>query len=421
MRYDAIFRDVAGNVLHDYAGYDEKKARHDSLFFSSSCQKAQRRGHLNDLVFLQLMNQYLATMQDRNLQFRLSGGGYQAGTRGFHVRSYEGRLYVTDVWQETGLFPGDQIITLGGVPPALYKKRLPRNILGADLEERELWDPILKMSGPCLVKHRDGTDETQKLNRYPLSKKLPRLGGRLIGRNTLYLDLPHFTDAYALAKLLTSKEKTLKPCTKLILDLRHNIGGSEAFFVPLLDYIMEEPVLLKDLYEEKGLYTNYTENNCRRKIQMFENYLPGAEPPARELAETIIRELHEKSGRGMVWEPDEELAADETTVGGAGQFDRVVILSDTYCEYAGETFIQLCRRSQKTTVLGRPTMGNIDYCNPVSILYGGRFTFQYPMSKTKAAVEGRGVSGQGVPVDLYVPWTPQECEKDVLLEKAIEL
>lgn len=421
MRYDAIFRDVAGNVLHDYAGYDEKKARHDSLFFSASCQKAQRRGHLNDLVFLQLMNQYLATMQDRNLQFRLSGGGYQPGTRGFHVRSYEGRLYVTEVWQETGLACGDQIITLGGVPPALYKKRLPRNILGSDEEERELWDPILKMSGPCLIKHRDGTDETRKLERFPISGKLPRPGGRLIGRNTLYLDLPHFTDAQALAKLLTAKEKSLNRCTKLILDLRHNIGGSETFFVPLLDYIMETPVLLRDLYEEKGLYTNYTESNCRRKTQMLRNYLPNAGESEKELVEIMIQELREKSGLGMVWEEDEELKADETVVGGVGRFDRVVILSDTYCEYAGETFIQLCRRSKKVTVLGRPTMGNIDYCNPVSILYGGRFTFRYPMSKTKAAMEGHGVSGRGVPVDLYVPWTPQECGEDILLQKAVAL
>ena len=98
-----------------------------------------------------------------------------------------------------------------------------------------------------------------------------------------------------------------------------------------------------------------------------------------------------------------------------------MILSDTWCEYAGETFIRLCKKSPRVTVLGRPTMGNIDYCNPVSILYEGRFTFTYPMSKTKAAMEGRGLSGKGVPVDVYVPWTPAECTEDILLAKALAL
>ena len=108
-------------------------------------------------------------------------------------------------------------------------------------------------------------------------------------------------------------------------------------------------------------------------------------------------------------------------VGGKGVFEKIVILSDTWCEYAGETFIRLCKKSPRVTVLGRPTMGNIDYCNPVSILYEGRFTFTYPMSKTKAAMEGRGLSGKGVPVDVYVPWTPAECTEDILLAKALAL
>lgn len=420
MRYNEIFRDIVGNVLHDYAGFDEKQARHDSFYFSTACGAAEQKGQLNDLVFLQMMNQYLVTLQDRNLQFRLSDSeAYQAGTCGFQARSCQGKLYVTQVEQETRLHPGDQLITLNGTPPALCRKRFPKNILGADTEERELWGPIFKMWPHCMVKHIDGTDENLTLKKYPYKNKLPRLGGRLIGKDTLYLDLPHFADEEAVDRLLAAKEKSLNRCRRLILDLRRNLGGTETAFLPLLDYIFPEPVFLRDIYEDKGLYTNYTESNCRRKIQMLENYLPQADEGAKKLVEDMIRELKEKSGQGMIWEPDEELAADETKVGGKGCFEKVIILSDTYCEYAGETFIQLCKKSPKVTVIGRPTMGNIDYCNPVSILYGGRFTFTYPMSKTKAAGEGAGVSGRGVPVDIYIPWTPEECTKDVLLEKAL--
>lgn len=422
MRYDVIFRDITSNVQHDYAGFAEKKGRHDPFYFSTACTMAHQKGQLDDLAFLQLVSQYLAVLQDRNLSFWLADGGrYQAGSRGFDVRSFGGRLYVSRAAQETRLRPGDQLITLNGMPPALCRKRFKKNILGADLKERERWNPILKMTGRCLVKHTDGTDENVTLKRYPMPAKLPRLGGRLIGKNTLYLDLPHFADGEAVKKLIKAKEKSLARCSRLILDLRHNAGGTEAAFVPLLDYVFPEPALLRDLYEDEGLYTNYTENNCRRKAQMLENYLPKADAAGKKLVKTMIRELKEKSGQGMLWEPDEELAADGTAVGGRGAFEKIVILSDTWCEYAGETFIRLCAKSPRVTVLGRPTMGNIDYCNPVSILYDGRFTFSYPMSKTKAAMEGRGLSGQGVPVDVYVPWTPAECTEDVLLAKALSL
>ncbi len=422
MRYDVIFRDITSNVRQDYAGFEEKKARQDSFYFSTACSMAHQKGQLDDLAFLQLVNQYLATMQDRNLAFRLAEGGrYRAGSRGFGVRSFQGRLYVSRTGQETRLRPGDQLITLNNMPPALCRKRFKKNILGADLEERERWNPIMKMTGRCLVKHADGTDENVTLRRYAPETKLPRLGGRLIGKNTLYLELPHFVDGAAVEKLVRAKEKSLARCRRLILDLRHNAGGTEAAFVPLLDYVFPEPALLRDLYEDEGLYTNYTENNCRRKVQMLEGYLPQTDAAGRRLVETIIRELKEKSGQGMVWEPDEELAADDTVVGGKGVFEKIVILSDTWCEYAGETFIRLCKKSPRVTVLGRPTMGNIDYCNPVSILYEGRFTFTYPMSKTKAAMEGRGLSGKGVPVDVYVPWTPAECTEDILLAKALAL
>lgn len=419
MRYDVIFRDITSNVLHDYAGFDEKKARFDSLYFSSACNEMHRKGQLDDLAFLRMMNQYLVTLQDRNLSFRLKDGGrYQAGNRGFDVRSFEGRLYVTRTGQETRLQPGDQLITLNGTPPALCRKRFKKNVLGADQEERELWGPVLKMTNRCLVKHRDGTDENITLRPYPLAAKLPRLSGHLIGKNTLYLDLPHFMDSETVEKLLKAKEKSLERCRLLILDLRRNVGGMEDAFLPLLNYVFPEPVLLRDIYADEGLYTNYTENNCRRKTQMLENYLPQADAGAKKLVRTMIRELKEKAGQGMVWEPDEELAADSTVVGGQGNFEKIVILSDTWCEYAGETFIRLCKKSPLVTVLGRPTMGNIDYCNPVSLLYDERFTFTYPMSKTKAAMEGRGVSGQGISADVYVPWTPAECTEDLLLAKA---
>ncbi len=422
MRYDEIFRDIVATILKDYAGFDEKQARHDSLTFSIACQEAEEKGQMNDLVFLRMMNEYLVTLQDRNLQLRMKdSASYQAGTCGFDVRSFGGKLYVTRVDQETRLMPGDQVVVLDATLPELLKKNFQQNFLGSDVEERELWGPIFKMTGRCMIKRTDGTVKNIALKKYPPKKKLPRLGGRLIGKDTLYLELPHFADEEAVEKLIAAKQKSLGRCRKLILDLRHNVGGSESAFLPLLDYIFPEEVPVRDLYDEKGLYTKYTERNCTRKKEMFEQYLSQTDGETRALVEELIAELEEKSGQGMLWEEDQELAADETIIGGQCVAEKIIILSDTYCEYAGETFIQLCKKSPRVTVIGRPTMGNVDYCNPISVLYDDKYIFTYPISKTKAALEGQGVSGQGVPVDRYIRWTPAECTRDVILEQALAL
>lgn len=420
LRYDEIFRDMVATIVNDYAGYDEKQARHDALHFSMACQELEEEGRMDDLVFLRMMKEYLVTLQDRNLQFRLrDSGDYQAHTNGFDVRSFGGKLYVTRVDQETRLMPGDQIAVMDSMLPEVFKKQMQKNCLASDVEERELWGPVLKMTNRIMVKRAGGTVKNITLKKYPLKKKLPRLGGRLIGKDTLYLDLTHFADEEAVEKLIAAKEKSLGRCRKLILDLRHNVGGSEMAFLPLLDYIFPEEVLVRDLYEEQGLYTKYTENNCRRKKEMFAQYLPQTDGATKALVEEMMAELDEKSGQGLIWEEDMELAEDETMVGGHCVADKIIILSDTYCEYAGETFIQLCKKSPRVTVIGRPTMGNVDYCNPISVLYDDKFTFTYPISKSKAAFEGKGISGQGVAVDQYIPWTPVECSKDVILEKAI--
>ena len=421
LRYDEIFRDMVATIVKDYAGLEEKQLWHDSLHFSMACQELEEEGKMNDLVFMRMMNEYLVTLRDRNLQFRLKDSAeYQAHSNGFDVRSFGGKLYVTRVDQETRLQPGDQIAVLDATLPEVFKKQMQKNCLASDVEERELWGPVLKMTSRVMVK-RGGTLKNITLKEYPLKKKLPRLGGRLIGKDTLYLDLPHFAEEEAVEKLIAAKEKSLGRCRKLILDLRHNMGGNETAFLPLLDYIFPEKMLVRDLYDEQGLYTKYTENNCRRKKEMFEQYLPQADGGTKALVQEMMAELDEKSGQGMIWEDDVELAEDETVVGGRCVAEKIIILSDTYCEYAGETFIQICKKSPRVIVIGRPTMGNVDYCNPISVLYDEKFTFTYPISKTKAAKEGMGVSGRGVAVDQYIPWTPVECTLDVILNRAIAL
>lgn len=420
MDYEQIFRDVSDSITQDYAGFAEKKSLHDPGFFYTALQAAIKGGQADDRFFVQLMGQYLAVMQDINLSFALIDRKNPAGeTAGFDVRSQGGRLYVVRAEQDKRFRPGDQILTLGKLVPALYRQRMGRNVLGDDVEERENWGPVVQSAGICLVKHRNGIDESLRIKSFPVKKKLPALSGRKIGADTLYLNLPHFARAQEVARLLEAKKKSLEQCSRLILDLRRCAGGDEEAFLPLLDYVFPEPVRLASLYDEPGLFTNYTERNCRRKEQMLKVWLQTAGPDASAPLRTLIQELSEKAGQGMIWEPDEELRQDTTMVGGRGNFRKVILLTDVSCTYAGETFVSLCRKSPRTEALGRPTGGSIDYCNPVSVSFDGRFVFTYPMSKTQAAAEGRGLSGRGLAPDLYIPWSEQECTEDKLLQEAL--
>ena len=43
------------------------------------------------------------------------------------------------------------------------------------------------------------------------------------------------------------------------------------------------------------------------------------------------------------------------------------------------------------------------------------------MSKTKMAAEGHGMHGHGIAPDVYVPFTPEECTRDLVLERALAL
>lgn len=53
--------------------------------------------------------------------------------------------------------------------------------------------------------------------------------------------------------------------------------------------------------------------------------------------------------------------------------------------------------------------------------FENRFIFVCPMTKTLAAAEGRGIRGKGIEPDVYVGFSPEECTKDVVLERALEV
>lgn len=79
---------------------------------------------------------------------------------------------------------------------------------------------------------------------------------------------------------------------------------------------------------------------------------------------------------------------------------------------------------ERVRLVGRATPGAVDYENYVTRDYPdilARFT--YPISRTVANREGRGYARAGLPLDVHVPWTPDECaggcSRDLVLEAAL--
>ena len=69
--------------------------------------------------------------------------------------------------------------------------------------------------------------------------------------------------------------------------------------------------------------------------------------------------------------------------------------------------------------VGRETRGSLDYANLVVSPLDERFTLVYPIAKTEAAHEGRGLRGRGLAPDVYVPFASEECTRDLVLERAL--
>ena len=270
---------------------------------------------------------------------------------------------------------------------------------------------------------------------------------------------------------------------KLILDLRTCAGGEEGAGWDLFPYLVDSPTKLSSLIADEGSYVLCTKNNCDARIAQLEAFraaleaqqqsapclsrdeqAPGQESrkeqgngkesqeegttsqeimaeqarnhPQMEKSESpqdpeilMQRALldHELTfyrdhyGKGLVYrEPDpieeeEILPAPEAPA-------KIVLLTDTYCEKEGEQFAAMCQRcGSRVTTIGRPTMGTLDYSDNIELKIHEHMTLSYPIRMTRAAFEGRGISEKGLPVDRYIAWSPQELERDVVLEQALAL
>ncbi|MCD8348571.1 MAG: S41 family peptidase [Lachnospiraceae bacterium] len=431
--YYKMMMTVIDTIKQDYAGFQEKEEINDTKYPMNMLVYAYQKHMVNEVMFLRIVSEYLASLGDPNLKFSMiNHGNYKNNTVGFRARRYGDDLYVTEVGRDDRLKLGDKITKLDKYTPSEHRTKIPKNFMTGNTPEREQWGGFLKMFPTFDVEHADGTTENMKFRHFIIEKPKRKLEFESLNEKTFYICIEEFSQNTAdLEKAIEEHASELTSCENLIIDLRKNEAGTEPGFVPLLPMIFDSEEELGTLLLKEAIYTNYSEKNCEHTTTKIENmkarYEKAKNEEAVALADQLIAEFKEKSGKGFQKDvPEDDILAEyheihEGKEGLYNQIRKVILITDTWCRDAGEVFVKICSASDKVTVIGRPTMGTIDYTNYVNASIDKTFILSYPMSKRQNVVDGHPYNETGLPVDVYIPWTPQECTEDLLRQKALEL
>ena len=208
----------------------------------------------------------------------------------------------------------------------------------------------------------------------------------------------------------------------LIIDVRRNSGGTDSLYLPLLHLGLEKDQGYDSLdWDDDGMEILYTERNVDLRLKDFEDWMQQEEisPETVKLLEDMKENLIHHRGKGYVpYQQESEEFFPE--VRGGHYPEQIFILSDIYCASSGDNFVQMMKQFKKVTVVGRPTLGILDYSNCCTVDYDN-FCLMFPTSRCLSVDQGKGMTDQGVLPDIEIPWTPSHFERDVDLDKCLEL
>jgi hypothetical protein len=325
---------------------------------------------------------------------------------------------VTEADPDTGLVPGDRILEVQHMSPERVRKYTRNNCFYSRDPERELWGGYLRMARSLKVQHADGSTETMKMKQYPFEEEQYEVAFSMLDAETAYLKIEQM-DQEALKNIVTTHGEQIAAAKKLILDLRKCIGGEEGAGWELFPYLVDQPRLLSELIADEGSYVNYTKTNCEIRYHLLENFKETLTDPEQiRLVEEEMEQYRRNYGKGLTYQPPQPVSDEQILPAGQAP-EQIILLTDTYCENEGEQFAAMCARcGSKVKTIGRPTMGTLDYYDCIHLQVNDHMTLSYPIRMTKAAHDGNGISEKGLPVDTYYPWSPEEIQKDLLLERA---
>ena len=180
----------------------------------------------------------------------------------------------------------------------------------------------------------------------------------------------------------------------------------------VLGLIFAGPLLR--LIGTQQVLTNYSTGACKARIAQFTQLKALIE--AQGAGDTTawldqgLQAAQESMGKGFV---EESLAPAQLDIAAAPAGQRVFLLTSGHTADAAEWLASVAKKSTRAKQVGQATRGTLDYSNPVTLAFGDRFVFTYPMTKTVEAAQGKGIRGTGLTPDIA-------CQADEALKKALE-
>lgn len=396
-------------IKNDYSGCIDKKEIIDNneLILKENPTR-------ND--FYESTSGYLRLFKDRHLQ--LIDNSAEGFSNGFSVRRYQNHLVVTEVFQEIELEVGDAITHLNGLKIKDIEAKYSSYFFN-DNKNRQEWAAVIKLNQQVSYV-RDGITKNYELENFSPKKIESNYAFKYTHSIPTFV-ISDFNNEEAIETLVREHQNEILASDQLIIDVRYNAGGSDLSYFPLLPLIFNQSIPLSKLNDET-MSVLYSKRNCDLRIEMFNEYLKSMKNPPQELKDYIENELklyRENYGKGFITnEPDKTF---DFLIQGGAKPKNVYILTDQYCGSSGDSFVRLAKQSPKVTVVGRNTMGVLDYSNVAFLELDDHFTLMYPTSRMNYLDKGLGIDNIGIAPDVYVEWTPKHLVKDLDLQKVFEL
>lgn len=287
----------------------------------------------------------------------------------------------------------------------LFRKADELGLLDDDLLEAMMQERLAHLDDPNLCLMRLGADASAALESAPCTFEAQGVAAVLTVGNL---------DSTEAADLLAEHADQVRAAKKLIIDMRDCTGGVEQAAYPLLDWLFDEPTTLETLIGTQQVLTNYSTGACKARIAQFTQLKTLLE--AQGAGDTTawldqgLQAAQDSMGKGFV---EESLAPAQLDIAAAPADQCVFLLTSGHTADAAEWLASVAKKSTRAKQVGQATRGTLDYSNPVTLAFGDRFVFTYPMTKTVEAAQGRGIRGTGILPDIA-------CQADEALKKALE-
>lgn len=287
----------------------------------------------------------------------------------------------------------------------LFRKADELGLLEDDLLEAMMQERLAHLDDPNLCLMRLGADASAALESAPCTFEAQGVAAVLTVGNL---------DSTEAADLLAEHADQVRAAKKLVIDMRDCTGGVEQAAYPLLDWLFDEPTTLETLIGTQQVLTNYSTGACKARIAQFTQLKTLLE--AQGAGDTTawldqgLQAAQDSMGKGFV---EESLAPAQLDIAAAPADQCVFLLTSGHTADAAEWLASVAKKSTRAKQVGQATRGTLDYSNPVTLAFGDRFVFTYPMTKTVEAAQGRGIRGTGILPDIA-------CQADEALKKALE-